>query len=287
MEGSRSKLWLRAVPAILLVLTVGVFYWWNRKGERDAVEDASGDRIEQTDAALYGGSAFGPLEQAWVDVTGGPPEWPEDFGQPAGCNEEVDRLRGLMLPLDGQDYIRDWQLPAGTFGLFIDATGELASGSPQLGFRLGDSGAVHSNVTHLVRVLGARRTARLALLAARESARAEPLALSIYQWLQAGDSCAADVRPPSAAAQYDYAAFLLQTIGGQGYLRRRAPRIEALISFYTLLIADASISRGYDPQGLELLPEIARCRALIETQPLVFRDHYIELLDTMQRRWES
>ena len=284
---TRSNLWLRVLPAILLIVAVGLFYWWQRSKHEQAAAEEAAPVVDEAATPLPTGSAFGPLEQSWVDATGSPPEWPEDFGTPSDCAEAVNRLRALTLALDDRGYVRDWQLPSGTFGLVLDASRELGARPPVLGFRLTDGSAVRANVTYLVRVLGARRVVRLARLATEEPELGEPLALAIYQWLQAGDSCAADARPPSEAAQYAYASFLLQTIGGQGYLRRRAPRAEALASFYGLLIADAAVARGYDPQGVELLPEIRRCRALVETQPLVFRDRYLEQLGEMQSRWEA
>jgi hypothetical protein len=59
-----------------------------------------------------------------------------------------------------------------------------------------------------------------------------------------------------------------------------------LAGFYSLLILDASIEEGYNPEGVDPRPEMARAHALISTQPLVFRDRYVEVLDEMQNRWE-
>ena len=122
-------------------------------------------------------------------------------------------------------------------------------------------------------------------LSRKQSRLAEPLALDLYRWLRAGESCPNDRQPPSAEAQYEYAAFLLQTIGGQAYLRRRTPRLESLTSFYALLLADAAIADGYNPHGLDLRREIARSRALMEMQPLVFRNQYLRVLEDLDRRW--
>jgi hypothetical protein len=90
----------------------------------------------------------------------------------------------------------------------------------------------------------------------------------------------------SASARYDYATWLLRTIGGQAYLRRRAPRYEALATFYALVVLDASVERGYDPAGVDLRKDLARAIDLIGGRDdLVFRDRYVAILRDMEARW--
>jgi hypothetical protein len=76
-------------------------------------------------------------------------------------------------------------------------------------------------------------------------------------------------------------------MGGQAYLRRRAPRIEALASFYALMILDRAQQDGHNPAGVDPRPEIQRTRALLESEPLVFREHYLVVLDQMAERWKE
>ena len=73
-------------------------------------------------------------------------------------------------------------------------------------------------------------------------------------------------------------------MGGQAYLRRRSPRVEALASFYALLIIDQAERAGNNPLGFDVLPEIGRTRELIDAQQFVFGEQYLELLDDIEHR---
>ena len=86
---------------------------------------------------------------------------------------------------------------------------------------------------------------------------------------------------------YAYSGFLFNTMGGQAYLRRRTPRTEALACFYALQVLDQAIAAGHNPEGLDPRTEIPRCRALLDSQPLVFSARYVDTLDRMARRWET
>jgi hypothetical protein len=91
----------------------------------------------------------------------------------------------------------------------------------------------------------------------------------------------------SRATLYAYAGFFFNTLGGQAYLRRRSPRIEALACFYGLEALDGAIRAGHNPYGLDPRPEIPRCRDLVATQEFVFSERYVAELDAISRRWED
>lgn len=91
--------------------------------------------------------------------------------------------------------------------------------------------------------------------------------------------------PPAPGAAEEYAAALFQTLGGQAYLRRRAPRVEALASFWAIALLDRADRAGRNPHGVDLLPEIRRTRALVDAEPFLFRDRYLQELDRIEDRW--
>ena len=110
--------------------------------------------------------------------------------------------------------------------------------------RLPDPG--HS-VSHLYRSLGERRVLQLVEMLALEPELLEPGAMALYRWSAGGAGC--EPAPPGPKARYDYAAWLLRTVGG---LTRDVAR------------------------GLELLAG---------RDDLVFRDRYVEDLRAMRDRW--
>jgi hypothetical protein len=286
MSEDRSKLFYRLLPVIVLAVAVLLYLGWKYAlRPRPAPLATTEVATEAPLPDLPPGSAFAPLEREWVEITGSPPEWPDDFDRPTDCSATLDALRGLADRIDAGDYARRSGVSAGTFELFLNVAEALDRRPPTVGMRLDDGGAMRANVVHFLVALGPERLKRLVKLSRSESRMAEPLALSAYQWLRAGERCPEGMRPPAENVQYDYAAFLLQTIGGQAYLRRRPPRIEALTSFYALLIADHAVQQKHNPHGVDLRPEIRRCRALMEGLPLVFRSHYLRTLDDLEARW--
>jgi hypothetical protein len=86
---------------------------------------------------------------------------------------------------------------------------------------------------------------------------------------------------------YHHAAFLFHTIGGQAYLRRRSPKVEALAGFYALQILDRAIEEKHNPHGIDPRPEIERTRRLLEGQRFVFGEQYGKNLEAMARKWED
>jgi hypothetical protein len=288
MSDDRSKLFLRLLPVLVLAVVALLYLGWRYVLRPQPTAPATTEvAIETPLPELPPGSAFAPLEREWLEITGSPPVWPDDFDRPADCSAALDGLRGLADRVDAGDYARQSGVSAGTFELLLNIAEDLDRRRPTIGMRLDDGSAMRANIAHFLITLGPERLARLVELTRSESRMAEPLALSAYQWLRAGDRCPEGMRPPAEDVQYDYAAFLLQTIGGQAYLRRRAPRIEALTSFYALLIADHAVQRKHNPHGVDLRPEIRRCRALMEGMPLVFRSQYLRLLDELEGRWKT
>ena len=97
-------------------------------------------------------------------------------------------------------------------------------------------------------VLGPATSFGLSILAwmrLRELAAGDALSQTLYRWMEVRDRCSdPEDRGPGIQAQYDYAAFLLNSLGGQAYLRRRPARIEALAGFYALVILDRGASAG-------------------------------------------
>jgi len=226
MSEDRSKLFLRLLPLVLLIAAVLIFWGWKYLSRPRPTPAATTEAAAETPLPeLPPGSAFAPLEREWVEITGAPPEWPDDFDAPTDCSAALDDLRALSGRVDSGDYARTSGVSAGTFELLLDVSESLERRKPTIGMRLDDGGAMRANIAHFVITLGPERLARVIDLSRSQSRMAEPLALNLYQWLRAGQRCPEGMRPPAENVQYDYAAFLLQTIGGQAYLRRRAPRI--------------------------------------------------------------
>lgn len=287
---TKSSPFIRYLPWIILLVVVGALLIGNtvldrRAAQPDpapaAAETAAPPPIESDPA-----EAFSRLERGWLEATGEPPDWPEPFTRPADCAEVVADLEALCARLDAREYVQVHGTPGGACGVLYESSRALEARRPTVSGETRRLDLLLGNVTHLFRALGEDRLRQLAEMIALEPDLAEPMAMALYRWTVARDLCGKDdPRGMNLAARYDYAAFLVQTLGGQAYLRRRAPRLEALGSLYAVLVLDQAIEAGHNPEGIDLGPELARARALVDTQDLLFRDRYVVLLDDVDRRW--
>ena len=140
-----------------------------------------------------------------------------------------------------------------------------------------------ANAVHVARVLGKRRTIGLARSLAAADDELEPLAAASYRWLITRENSSDEQeRSITLSRLYDYATFLLETYGGRSYLLRRLPRQEALASFYALLLVDHARRAGISHHGTDPRPHLARCRGLLETQDLAYRESYLAAIDALR-----
>lgn len=280
------------VPAVLLIW-LGWAQWetlqgWFGAGVEPAGESRPAIPADSTGDDATGATSGSPEARRWSELLGVDPVWPVDLASPTDCEAVEAEMIRLCTALEATASWKGLTASGGSCALIREVSETLVSRPPVISSELRSYDAILSNVFHLFRVLGAERVEALAGLAGSEPELAEPAAMALYRWLVTREECARSgtttIRLP---ALYDYAGFLFQSIGGQAYLRRRTPRTEALVSFYALLVLDRAAEGDHNPDGVDPRPEILRTRQLIESQPLVFRDGYLNVLDAMEARWKE
>jgi hypothetical protein len=227
-------------------------------------------------------------EDRWKVVTGQAPVWPEDLTNPQSCEEVEADLARICAVLDQRDYVREAAPAGGSCGLIRVVVEELAANPPNIASELESYETILANVFYMFRSVGRERVDLLRRIQWEEHELAEPASMALYRWAVSRERCARSGSTTlKAEPLYNYAGFFFTTMGGQAYLRRRAPRVEALASLYGLLIVDRAQQSGLNPAGIDPRPEIERTRAMIEVEPLVFREHYLLILDQMAERWKE
>ncbi|HXV77209.1 MAG TPA: hypothetical protein VD788_12905 [Candidatus Polarisedimenticolaceae bacterium] len=288
-----SRRWIVG-GSVALLLAVWLVWWqWDGiagfwSGERAA--DGSSAIVAEP-APVNGGEADAAgqtlAEREWIEQLGEAPHWPEDLVEPQSCEDVEAGLARICAVLDGREYVRAAAPPGGTCGLLRTVAGELAVRPPELTSELKNYPIMLENVFYIYRALGRERLSLVRRIQFEEQVLAEPAAMAIYRWLASREGCASASRTTmTTEALYGYAGYFFTTMGGQAYLRRRSPRIEALASFYALLFLERAQRADHDPAGVDPRAEIQRTRDLIASQPLVFRDHYLVLLDRMAESWK-
>jgi hypothetical protein len=281
-----------AIGVAVLAIVVVLFVFWRqgRLGPRPTTqEDVSEVDTGTAESALRPSlepvadpAATDAPTRAWTRLLGAPPVWPADLSAVESCEEINQDISRVCAALD----VRAPALrgSGGACSLLEQLAGELVANPPDLSSELRSYDTMLGNVFHLFRVAGRERIELLQRLLLEEEI-AEPAALALYRWAMHHGRCGRSTRKIDAAVRYAYAGFLFNTMGGQAYLRRRSPRVEALVCFYALQAIDGAIRDGYNPQGLDPRSEISRCRDLVVSQPLVFSEKYAESLDEMASRW--
>jgi len=293
--GTRN--WIIAGAVVLLVAVVLVIAL-TRKGSGDAGTTTVGEIGEISSAPATpaaGAPAAVPTEppaaadrarQRWVERFDAEPEWPRDLRAPRDCERVQSDLQSLCAYIDARPGVRAMTQGYASCDLLQDAAETLAQRPPRISSELRSYETMLSNVFHLFRVLGREPLRLPGKLLAEEPELAEPLALAVYRWMVSREECV-ESTPLEADVLYDYAGFFFNTMGGQAYLRRRAPLIEGLTCFYALQVVDAAQQRGHNPAGLDPRHEIARCGDLLAGQPLVFTSDYLANLEDMALRWDA
>lgn len=231
----------------------------------------------------------GPSEalRRWTELTGSSPQWPQDLLRPASCTEAEEDFRFFCQELDRRPYLQDRLPPGGSFNLFTSLARQLSAHPPVASGELRLPEAIVGNVFHLFRVAGKEPLGLLKSIMLQEQALAEPAAIVIYRYLVAQDRCWKENSISPRLALEDYAAFFLNTLGGQGYLRRLPPRLSGLAGFYALVILDEAVLAGRNPHGIDLRNHLAFYKGLIGSQEFIFKDRYLETLSNIEARWKD
>ena len=287
-QSIRNRNLIIALVVVVSVVVLAIVWSRNRVGDGEAltmpvepvVQDTARLEVPVTDDP-------GPLDEAsrrWAEITGEIPLWPADFASPERCDDVRNELARVCAAID----VRRPELRrhGGACTLIEQLGVELASAPPDLSSELRSYETLLHNVFHLFRVAGRERIG-VVRRALAEQDLAEPAALALYRWAISYKRCSSsgrDALPRSSL--YAYSGFLFNTLGGQAYLRRRSPRVEALACFYGLQVLDDAIRSGHNPSGLDPRPEIPRCRDLVAASDFVFKERYLAQLAAISGRWD-
>ncbi len=302
-DDSRIRARNRVIGVVLVLVLGALLALWNRdrltewlgggSGDEGTTEKVAGDAapprgIPDPDRPGDTGSAPALVSEAdrrWAELIGAAPQWPEDLSSP-DCEQVAATMESICATLDTRPYLHASLPDGGSCDLFRGAAERLAARPPRSSAEMRDFDALLGNVFHLFRALGKKRTQLFASILEHEGAQVEALALAGYQWSITRQTCGDGPDALTREVMTDYAGFFFNTMGGQAYLRRRLPQVEALTCFYALEVLDTAVQEGRSRQGIDPRPEIPRCRALLASSPLLFSDRYIARLDEMALRWE-
>ena len=192
------------------------------------------------------------------------------------CQKMERDLKEFFAYLDKKGYIRELRIGEGTFTHFKKIVRVLSLDPPVPAGEGLSYDTIIQNIYHFYRVLGLKDLMLIKLILKNEADTMEINLALFYRWLMSGDKCnQKEGLPPSIDTLYRYAGFLINSIGGRGYLFRRETRLSLLINYYCILIIHEADKKKMNSFGIDITPFLEPLAEDIENyQLLYFRKEY-------------
>ncbi len=260
----------------------------NLKEELDtesALQKIPGARLEE---------AFGVAPDTATGEKPGQPAFPWDTAITGKDRKEIlrERLIRFCAYLDSRDYVAAYGLKGGIYEHFQRLVPTLFAKPPAVVRETDDLLRVLQNSAHFYRVLGKQNVYLIRDILRNERDLMEPILGIVYQVIESGRLPPSGAQGEKAGVQiplsgaYEYAAFLLNTLGGSSYLIRRDSRVRMLSQYYALRILDTAEQRRLNKWGLDIRRPLDNLISDMQgTSTLVQKRTYLRTLRTMQKRY--
>jgi len=216
-----------------------------------------------------------------VEETQTPPEELSDIA------ETERQIAAFFTYLDKRPYIRSLNLAGGSYLQYQIAIEKLSATPPII---VGEMDSLYNmvrNVAHFYRVMGKKRVLLSRQILQNESEVIEAIMQNFYKWFTMDDGGKSTLKGrPSMTAMYEYAGYILNTLGGRSYLLRRSPKVRTLTTYYCVLILDRANEEELNSRGLDIRPYIRSSLLEIKNQiGLIHQNEYITKLSELSLKY--
>src|SRR5210317_1048701 len=194
--------------------------------------------------------------------------------------EVEGRIMSFFSYMDDQEYVQSYKFKEGTYRQYQVAIKKLSSKLPIVSGEMSSLYDIVRNVAHFYRVLGKKRVLLIKQMLQNEFEVIEAAMRTFYLWFTTDDKGQSRLQGrPSIEIMYEYAGFILNTLGGRSYLLRRDPKVRTLTTYYCVLILDRANDEELNSKGIDIRPYIGSSLKEIENQTgLVYRKEYLTKL---------
>ncbi len=185
------------------------------------------------------------------------PSPPEGGSQPTilNCQKLSDELLLFFKHLDNQEYIKAYTQKEPTQKYLSSLITKILDHPPVNQKETADILTVLKNASHFFQVIGLKDLSLLRDILTNEHSSLEQQLASFYAWSTVEKDChskaSIQVQFPLAKT-YEYAAFFLNTLGGQAYLSRRDPTVRILTRYYCVLILNQASQQSINKYNINL-----------------------------------
>ena len=204
-----------------------------------------------------------------------------DFAQIEG------EIKAFFGYLDEKEYVQSFKFKEGVFRQYQITIEKLSSKLPIVTGEMSSLYNIVRNVAHFYRVLGKKRVDLIRQMLENESEVIESVMRTFYRWFTMDDNAKSTVQGrPSFKSMYEYAGYILNTLGGRSYLLRRNPNVRTLTVYYCVLILDKANDEELNSRGIDIRPYIKSSLMDIDNQVgLVHQKEYLEKLKELRLKY--
>ncbi len=192
-----------------------------------------------------------------IEALSPPPSPPESEIQTpsTSCKKVSDDLHLFFKKLDGQEYIKAYTQNKPVQSYLEGIITKILNNPPVNEKETADILTVLKNAAHFFRLLGAKDLSLLKDILTNEQPTIEQQLALFYAWTTMGNEChnssKIKIQLPLAKS-YEYAAFFLNTLGGQSYLSRRDSTLRVLTRYYCVLILNQASQQSINKYNISL-----------------------------------
>ena len=189
--------------------------------------------------------------------------------------------------MDDQEYVQSYKFKEGTYHQYQIAIKKLSSKLPIITGEISSLYNIVRNVAHFYRVMGKERVLLIKQLLQNESEVIESVMRTFYLWFTMDDEGQSTIQGrPSMRNMYEYAGYILNTLGGRSYLLRRDPKVRTLTTYYCVLMLDKANDEELNSKGIDIRPYIGSLLMEIENQTgLVHQKEYLTKLRELRLKY--
>jgi hypothetical protein len=207
--------------------------------------------------------------------------------KPPGFNDIERQIIAFFAYLDQRPYVQSYEFAGGSYLQYQIAINNLSSTLPIV---VGEMQSLYSmvrNIAHFYRVMGKHRVFVTRQVLQNESEIIESVMKTFFLWytMNSGGQVSLAGRP-SPEIMYEYAGYILNTLGGRSYLLRRNPKVRVLTTYYCVLALDQANAEELNSKGIDIRPYIKSSLLEVKNQiGLIYQNEYITKLNELNLKY--
>lgn len=230
---------------------------------------------------------FGEVQEEEKEVTLQLENKISEENMPPGFAEVEGQIKAFFNYMDEQEYVQSYKLKEGTYRQYQITIGKLSSKLPIVTGEMSSLYNIVRNVAHFYRVMGKKRVLLIKQMLQNESEVIESVMRIFFLWFTMDDKGQSTVQGrPSVNNMYEYAGYILNTLGGRSYLLRRDPKVRTLTIYYCVLILDLANDEEINSRGIDIRPYLRSSLMDIENQTgLLHQKEYLAKLKELRLKY--